>query len=78
MIPERPDHLPAVAVIGRAEETARDGSAPEYAELVGPAFLERPDACRASGERPAPHVVFLVAFRLGAVELRWMWLGSSR
>ena len=64
MIPERADHLPALPVIGRAEQAARQRAAPDDAGLVGAAGRERPDARRAPVERPAPHVVLLVAFRL--------------
>src|SRR5512132_482149 len=78
MIPKRPDHLPAIAVIRRAEETARNGSAPDHAGLVETAGLERPNAYRAPRERPAPHVVLLVAFRLGRIRGRRDLLPTRR
>src|SRR5712691_6490776 len=67
MIPQRARHLPALPVIGRAEQAARQRSTPEDAGLVGAAGRERPDARGAPVDRPAPHVVLLVAVRLGRV-----------
>src|SRR3984893_2749664 len=67
MIPERADHLPALPMVGRAEQAARERSAPYDAGLVGSTGLERPDACRAPIQWATPHVVFLVAFRLGRI-----------
>src|SRR5262249_60198584 len=63
MIPERADHGPARPAIRRTEKPARQRSTPEDAGLVAAAGLERPDARRAPIERPAPHVVLLVAVR---------------
>src|SRR5215831_6136152 len=70
MIPERADHVPALPVIARAEEPARQRSTPDDAGLVAATGLERPDACRAPIERPAPHVVLLVALRFGRIGRR--------
>src|SRR5262249_56657091 len=47
MVPERTDHVPALPVIDRAEEPARQRSAPNDAGFIGTARLERPDARRA-------------------------------
>src|SRR5215468_5164027 len=57
MIPQRTDHLPTVAMIGRAKQPARQRSAPDDAGLIGTAGLQRPDARRAPWERAAPHIV---------------------
>src|SRR5215472_5176323 len=70
VIPERADHVPALPVIARAEEPARQRSTPDDAGLVAATGLERPDACRAPIERPAPHVVLLVALRFGRIGRR--------
>src|SRR5207245_6790457 len=67
MVPQRTDHVPALAMIDGAEESARQRSAPDDAGLVGTACLERPDARRGPVQRPAPHVVLLVALRLGRI-----------
>src|SRR6476659_11391106 len=40
MIPERADHVPTLPMIDRAEESARQRSAPDDAGLVGAAGLE--------------------------------------
>src|ERR1700734_609054 len=64
VIPERADHLPAIAVIARAKQAAGQRAAPEDARLVGAARLQRPDARRAPRERTAPHIVLLHAFGL--------------
>src|SRR5262249_14920738 len=63
MIPERADHVPALPAIARTEQPARQRSTPHDAGLVAATGLERPDARRAPIERPAPHVVLLVALR---------------
>src|SRR5215471_18936023 len=70
MIPERADHVPALPMIARAEEPARQRSTPTDAGFVAATGLERPDACRAPIERPAPHVVLLVALRFGRIGRR--------
>src|SRR5262245_47799993 len=70
VIPERADHVPALPAIARAEEPARQRSAPDDAGLVAAAGLERPDARRAPTDRPAPHVVLLVALRFGRIGRR--------
>src|ERR1700736_3508707 len=67
MIPERADHLPTPPMVGRAEQAARERSAPNDAGLVGPPGLERTNACRAPMQWPTPHVVLLVTFRLGRI-----------
>src|SRR5262249_33576146 len=57
MIPQRTDHLPTVAMVGRAKQPARQRAAPDDTGLVGTAGLQRPDARRAPCERAAPHIV---------------------
>src|SRR5262245_24053608 len=78
MVPERADHVPALPAIARAEEPARQRSAPDDAGLVAAAGLERPDARRAPTDRPAPHVVLLVALRFGRIGRRSDLLPSIR
>src|SRR5439155_19484640 len=70
VIPERADHVPALPAIARAEQPARQRSTPDDAGLVAAAGLERPNACRAPIERPAPHVMLLVAVGLGRIGRR--------
>src|SRR5216683_2371213 len=71
MIPERTDHLPAVAMIDRAKQAAWQRAAPDDARFVGTAGLQRPDARRAPRERSAPHVIFFEAL--------WLWrVGGGR
>src|SRR5262249_41017839 len=70
VIPERADHVPALPAIARAEEPARQRSAPNDAGLVPATGLERPNACRAPIERPAPHIVLFVALRFGRIGRR--------
>src|SRR5262249_37690014 len=70
LIPERADHVPALPAIARAEEPARQRSTPNDAGLVAATGLECPNACRAPIERPAPHVVLLVAVRFGRIGRR--------
>src|SRR5215469_13783678 len=53
-------------------------SAPNDAGLVATAGLERPDACRAPIERPAPHIVLLVALRFGRIGRHSNFLPSVR
>src|SRR5262249_40647048 len=68
VIPERADHVPALPAIARAEEPARQRSAPNDAGLVPATRLERPNACRAPIDRPAPHTVPFVALRFARRE----------
>src|SRR5262249_5077285 len=70
VIPERADHVPALPAIARAEESTRQRSTPDDAGLVAATGLERPDACRAPIDRPAPHVVLPVAVRFGRIGRR--------
>src|SRR5262249_45889761 len=70
MVPQRAHHVPALAVIGRAEEAARQRAAPDDAGLVGAAGRERPDARQAPAERAAPEIEFFVAFRLRRIDRR--------
>src|SRR5262249_57120570 len=67
MIPERTDHVPALPMIDRAEEPTGERSAPDDASFIGTAGLERPDARRVPIERPAPHIVLLIALGLGRI-----------
>src|SRR5580700_4942415 len=67
VIPERTDHRPAVAMIGRTKQTARQRATPDHPRFVGPASLQRPDARGAPCERTAPHVVLFDALWLRRV-----------
>jgi hypothetical protein len=67
VIPERTDHLPAVAMIGRTKQTARQRAAPDPARFVATAGLQRPDARGAPCEWTAPHVGLFDAFGLRRV-----------
>src|SRR5258708_7950901 len=67
MIPERTDHLPTVAMVGQRKRAPGRRAAPEASGLAGAARLQRPDARRAPGERPAPGVVLFEALRLRRV-----------
>src|SRR5258708_39322378 len=67
MIPERTDHLPSLAIVGRTKQPARQRAAPDDTRLVGAARLQRPDARRAPCERPAPAIVLFEALRLRRV-----------
>src|SRR5262249_13126334 len=70
VIPERAHQVPALPAIARAEEPARQRSAPNDAGLVPATGLERPNACRAPIERPAPDIVLFVALRFGRIGRR--------
>src|SRR5262249_19274779 len=52
------------------EARPRERSTPKAAGLVAATGLECPNACRAPIERPAPHVVLLVAVRFGRIGRR--------
>ena len=64
VIPQRAHHLPDSAVVARPEQSAGQRAAPDHAGLVRAAGHQRPDARRAPGQRPAPHVVLLEALGL--------------
>src|SRR5215510_2170947 len=67
VIPQRADHLPALAVIVRAEQATRQCAAPDGAGLVSAARCQRPDLCGAPFDLAAPHVLLFVAFGLGRI-----------
>src|SRR6516165_7140307 len=68
MIPERADHLPALAVVRRSEEATGQRSAPDDARLIGVACGERPDAGRAPVDRAPPHILFFVTLGLRRID----------
>src|SRR2546428_3565343 len=67
MVPKRADHLPALPMVGRAEQAPWQCSTPDDPGLVGSPRRQRPDACRAPIQGPIPHVVLFVAVRLGRI-----------
>src|ERR1700758_3709967 len=70
VIPEGANHGPTLPAIAGAEEPARQRPTPNDAGLVAATGLERPDACRAPIQRPAPHVVLLVTVGFGRIARR--------
>src|SRR5439155_26147523 len=67
MIPEGADHLPTLPIVCRAEQPARERSAPDDAGLVATTGLERPYTARAPSQRLTHHIVRFVAVRLGRI-----------
>src|SRR5713226_4844198 len=63
MVPERADHLPTLSIIGRTEQAAGQGSAPDEPGLIGSPGRERPDPCCAPVQWPVPHVVLFIPVR---------------